>query len=96
MKNVVIIIQPNKFDDVRKKLIEMGVCGMTTTNVEGFGYEKKQMDNMRGKEYSVELAPKIKIEIALNDGDVDRVVNAVLEGDKDRPPGRRKNIHQRS
>jgi nitrogen regulatory protein PII len=79
MKNVAIIIQPNRFDGVREKLIAIGVCGMTITNVEGFGYEKKQMDVMRGKDYSVELAPKIKIEIALNEADVDMVVNAVLE-----------------
>ena len=70
MKNVVIIIQPNKFDNVRKRLIEAGVCGMTVTNVEGFGYEKKQMKMARTQEMTVELAPRIRIEIVLKDAEV--------------------------
>jgi nitrogen regulatory protein PII len=79
MKNIAIIIQPNKFDNVRKKLIETGVCGMTVTNVEGFGYEKKQMKVSKSQEMTVELAPKIKIEIAVNDAEAERVVQAVID-----------------
>lgn len=78
MKNISIIIQPNKFDNVRKKLIESGVCGMTVTNVEGFGYEKKQMKMSKSQDMTVELAPKIKIEIAVKDSEVEEVLAAAL------------------
>lgn len=78
MKNIAIIIQPNKFDNVRKKLIESGVCGMTVTNVEGFGFEKKQMKMNRSQEMTVELAPKIRIEIAVRDSEVEGVLAAAL------------------
>ena len=78
MKNVVIIIQPNKFDNVRKKLIEAGVCGMTVTNVEGFGYEKKQMKVSKAQEMTIELSPKIRIEIAVRDDEVEGVINAAV------------------
>jgi len=79
MKNVVIIIQPNKFDNVRKKLIEAGVSGMTVTNVEGFGYEKKQMKMGKSQEMTIDLSPKIKIEIAVRDADVEGVISAAVE-----------------
>jgi nitrogen regulatory protein PII len=79
MKNVVIIIQPNKFDNVRKKLMDTGVCGMTVTNVEGYGYEKKQMKVNKSQEMTIELSPKIKIEIAVRDAEVEDVVNAAVE-----------------
>lgn len=79
MKNVVFVIPPNKFDNVRKKLIEAGVCGMTITNVEGFGYEKKQMKVNKMQEMSVDPAPKIKIEIAVRDAEVEGVIAAAVE-----------------
>jgi nitrogen regulatory protein PII len=79
MKNVVIIIQPNKFDNVRKKLMDAGVCGMTVTNVEGYGYEKKQMKVNKSQEMTIELSPKIKIEIAVRDADVEDVISAAVE-----------------
>jgi nitrogen regulatory protein PII len=79
MKNIVIIIQPNKFDNVRKRLIEAGVCGMTVTNVEGFGYEKKQMKVNKTQEMTIDLSPKIRIEIAVRDSEVDGVVSAAVE-----------------
>jgi nitrogen regulatory protein PII len=79
MKNIAIIIQPNKFDNVRKRLIEAGVCGMTVTNVEGFGYEKKQMKVNKSQEMTIELSPRIKIEIAVRDGEVEGVISAAIE-----------------
>jgi nitrogen regulatory protein PII len=78
MKNVVIIIQPNKFDNVRKKLMDAGVCGMTVMNVEGYGYEKKQMKVNKSQEMTIELSPKIRIEIAVRDAEVEDVVNAAV------------------
>lgn len=79
MKSIVIIIQPNRFDDLRKKLIDMGVCGMTVTNVEGFGYEKKQLKVHKDDDMIIELAPKIKVEIAVKDSDAEKFIKAALE-----------------
>ena len=79
MKNIVIIIQPNKFDSVRKKLIEAGVCGMTVTNVEGFGYEKKQMKVNKSQEMTIDLSPKVRIEIAVRDAEAEGVIKAAIE-----------------
>jgi nitrogen regulatory protein P-II 1 len=79
MKNVVIIIQPGRFDNLRKKLIDAGVCGMTVSNVEGFGYQKKQMKLQKKDELTVELAPKIRIEIVLKDDEVEPVIQAAME-----------------
>ncbi len=79
MKNIAIIVQPNRFDDLRKKLIGLGVCGMTVTNVEGFGFEKKQLKVHKDDDMIIELAPKIKIEIVLKDDETEKVVQAAME-----------------
>ncbi|MCX8093583.1 MAG: P-II family nitrogen regulator [Candidatus Goldbacteria bacterium] len=78
MKKVTVIIPPNKFDNLKKKLIDEGVQGITISNVEGFGYEKKQMDILKDKEVLIEISPKIKIEIVLKDNEVDKVVNDII------------------
>ena len=77
MKLVTAIIQPFKFDQVRDALSAIGVSGMTVTEVEGFGRQKGHTEFYRGLEYVVELLPKIKIEIAVEEGMVDRVIHAI-------------------
>jgi len=79
MKKVTVIIPPNKFDNLKKKLIDDGVKGITITNVEGFGYEKKQLDILKEKEILIEFMPKIKLEIVLKDKEVDRVLNSIID-----------------
>ena len=77
MKLITAIIQPFKFDQVRDALSATEVAGMTVTEVEGFGRQKGHTEHYRGLEYVVELLPKIKIEIAVEEGMVDRVIQAI-------------------
>ncbi len=77
MKLVTAIIQPFKLGEVRDALSAIGMSGMTVTEVEGFGRQKGHTEIYRGLEYVVELLPKIKIEIAVEEGMVDRVMNAI-------------------
>ena len=80
MKLVTAIIKPHKFDNVREKLSEQGVSGMTVTEVKGFGRQKGHTELYRGAEYVVEFLPKIKLEIGVADGQVDAVIEAIVEG----------------
>ncbi len=77
MKMVVAIIKPFKLDEVREALTGLGVQGLTVTEVKGFGRQKGQTEIYRGAEYSVSFLPKVKIEIAVADGLVERVVEAI-------------------
>ena len=77
MKMVVAIIKPFKLDDVREALSEVGMTGITVTEVKGFGRQKGHTDLYRGAEYVVDFLPKVKIEIAVTDDRVDAVVDAV-------------------
>ena len=77
MKMVVAIIKPFKLDEVRESLTGLGVQGLTVTEVKGFGRQKGQTEIYRGAEYSVSFLPKVKIEIAVADGMVERVVEAI-------------------
>ncbi|MFM7344464.1 MAG: P-II family nitrogen regulator [Tagaea sp.] len=77
MKMVVAIIKPFKLDEVREALTGLGVQGLTVTEVKGFGRQKGQTEIYRGAEYSVSFLPKVKIEIAVADGMVERVVEAI-------------------
>ncbi|MGH8712026.1 MAG: P-II family nitrogen regulator [Burkholderiales bacterium] len=77
MKLITAIIQPFKLGEVRDALSAIGVSGMTATEVEGFGRQKGHTEIYRGQEYVVELLPKIKIEIAVEEGMVDRVIQAI-------------------
>ena len=77
MKMVTAIIKPFKLDDVRQALAEVGVQGLTVTEVKGFGRQKGHTELYRGAEYVVDFLPKIKIEAAVDDGDVDRAVEAI-------------------
>lgn len=77
MKLVVAVIKPFKLDDVREALAEVGVQGITVTEVKGFGRQKGHTELYRGAEYVVDFLPKIKLEVAVADDQVDRVVEAI-------------------
>jgi nitrogen regulatory protein P-II 1 len=78
MKLVMAIIKPFKLDDVREALSEAGVNGITATEVKGFGRQKGHTELYRGAEYVVDFLPKIKLEVAVSDDQVDRVVEAIM------------------
>jgi nitrogen regulatory protein P-II 1 len=78
MKLVTAVIKPHKWEDVRIALETIGVTGMTVSEVSGYGRQKGHTEVYRGAEYDIALVPKIRIEIALDDGDVDGVVSAVV------------------
>ena len=77
MKLVTAIIKPFKLDDVRESLSEIGVQGITVTEVKGFGRQKGHTELYRGAEYVVDFLPKVKIEAAVNDDVVERVIEAI-------------------
>ncbi|MDY0021171.1 P-II family nitrogen regulator [Arenimonas caeni] len=77
MKMVMAIIKPFKLDDVREALSEVGVSGVTVTEVKGFGRQKGHTELYRGAEYVVDFLPKIKLEVAVSDDQSDRVVEAI-------------------
>jgi nitrogen regulatory protein P-II 2 len=77
MKMVMAVIKPFKLDEVREALTSLGVQGLTVTEVKGFGRQKGQTEIYRGAEYSVSFLPKVKIEVAVADPLVERVVEAV-------------------
>ncbi|MEX0628426.1 MAG: P-II family nitrogen regulator [Cucumibacter sp.] len=77
MKFIVAIVQPHKLDAVRDALNDVGIHGMTVTEVRGYGRQKGHTEVYRGSEYKVSYLPKAKIEVALDDGLVDKAVNAI-------------------
>ena len=77
MKLVIAIIKPFKLDEVREALTSLGVQGLTATEVKGFGRQKGQTEIYRGAEYTVSFLPKVKIEVATADGQVEGVVEAI-------------------
>ena len=79
MKLVTAIIKPFKLDDVRQALTEIGAQGITVTEVKGFGRQRGHTELYRGAEYVVDFLPKIKIEIAVTDDLVERVVDAITQ-----------------
>ena len=79
MKKIEAIIQPFKFDDVKEALTQAGVEGMTITEVKGFGRQKGHKEIYRGSEYTVDVLPKVKIEIVTADDKVEAIVKVVLE-----------------
>ncbi len=82
MKLVTAIIKPFKLDDVRDALSEVGVKGMTVTEVKGFGRQKGHTELYRGAEYVVDFVPKIKIEVAVAKDSVDNVMEAIINSAK--------------
>jgi len=79
MKKIEAIIKPFKLDDVREALSEVGITGMTATEVRGFGRQKGHTELYRGAEYVVDFLPKIKIEVVIADDQVDRALDAITQ-----------------
>ena len=79
MKLITAIVKPSKVDDVRQALSDLGVQGMTVTEVKGFGRQKGHTELYRGAEYVVDFLPKTKIEVAVDAALVDRVVEAIMQ-----------------
>ncbi|HVQ25367.1 MAG TPA: P-II family nitrogen regulator [Planctomycetota bacterium] len=78
MKMVTAIIKPFKLDDVRESLAEVGVQGVTVTEVKGFGRQKGHTELYRGAEYVVDFLPKLKLEVAVTDELAERVIEAIM------------------
>ena len=79
MKKIEVIIKPFKLEDVKDALSEIGITGMTVTEVKGYGRQKGHSELYRGAEYQVDFMPKIKLEIVVNADDVDNVVETVTQ-----------------
>lgn len=79
MKLITAIVKPFKLDDVREALSEIGISGMTVTEVKGFGRQKGHTELYRGAEYVVDYLPKVKLEIAVSDDVVDRCIEAIVD-----------------
>ena len=82
MKLITAVIKPFRLDDVRNALAEVGVQGMTVTEVKGFGRQRGHTELYRGAEYVVDFLPKVKLELALTDDLVDRAIEAIIESAK--------------
>ncbi|MEE8401344.1 MAG: P-II family nitrogen regulator [Candidatus Hydrothermarchaeaceae archaeon] len=79
MKKIEAIIRPEKLNPVKSTLEDLGFPGMTVSDVKGRGRQKGITQQWRGKEYKVDLLPKIKLDIVVSDEDMDKVINAILE-----------------
>ena len=79
MKKLEAIIKPFKLDEVKEALIEIGVKGMTVTEVKGYGRQKGQSELYRGREYHIDFLPKMKIEVVVSDDKVDEAVRMILK-----------------
>ena len=77
MKLVMAIVKPFKLDAVRESLMEVGIQGLTVSEAKGFGRQKGQTEIYRGAEYNVEFVPKVRIEVVVDDDDLERVVEAI-------------------
>jgi nitrogen regulatory protein P-II 2 len=79
MKFVTAIIRPHQLDDVREALSELGVSGITVTEVKGFGRQKGHTELYRGAEYQIDFLPKVKLEIAISASILDEVIEAISD-----------------
>jgi nitrogen regulatory protein P-II 1 len=82
MKKVEAIIRPFRIDDVREALADIGVKGMTLTEVKGYGRQKGHTEVYRGSEYQIDFLPKIKLEVIVADAVADQVVDAIMKAAK--------------
>ena len=82
MKKIEAVIKPFKLDEVKEALHEVGVKGITVTEAKGFGRQKGHTELYRGAEYVVDFLPKVKLEIIIDDGQVERVVEATMQAAK--------------
>ncbi|WP_373543409.1 P-II family nitrogen regulator [Chamaesiphon sp.] len=78
MKKIVAIIRPFKLDEVKIALVNAGIVGMTVSEVRGFGRQKGQTERYRGSEYTVEFLQKLKVEVVVEDGQADMVVDKII------------------
>ena len=78
MKLVEAIVKPFKLEEIKDVLLEIGIQGMTVSEVKGFGRQKGHKETYRGQEYTIEFVPKVKIEVAVQDAQVPRVVEAIM------------------
>ncbi len=79
MKKIEAIIRPYRLEQVKEALIERGVQGMTISEVRGFGRQRGHSEMYRGREYEIDFVPKVKLEIAVEEQDVERVVDTILQ-----------------
>ena len=79
MKLITAVIKPFKLDDVREALTDVGIEGMTVTEVKGFGRQKGQAEIYRGAEYTIAFLPKVKIDIAVDDAAAEKVIEAIQQ-----------------
>ena len=79
MKMITTVIKPFKLDDVREALSDIGVTGLTVTEAKGFGRQKGHTELYRGAEYVVDFVPKVKLELAVRDDQVDQVIEAIMK-----------------
>lgn len=79
MKLITAIIKPFKLDDVRESLSEIGIQGMTVTEVKGFGRQKGHTEIYRGAEYAIDFLPKIRIDIAVQESEVNNVIETIIQ-----------------
>lgn len=79
MKKIEAVIKPFKLDDVREALTEIGISGMTVSEIKGFGRQKGHTEIYRGAEYAVDFLPKVKVELVLADEDVERAIDIIVE-----------------
>jgi len=79
MKKIEAIIKPFKLDEVRETLSELGCTGLTVTEVKGFGRQKGHTELYRGAEYTVDFLPKVKVEVILAEGMVDKAIDAIIK-----------------
>jgi len=82
MKKVEAIIKPFKLEEVKKALADIGIVGMTISEVKGFGRQKGHKEHYRGAEYAIEFVPKIKLEIAVSDSEEEKVVATLMAAAK--------------
>ncbi|QQF51402.1 P-II family nitrogen regulator [Campylobacter fetus] len=87
MKLITAIIRPHKLEDVRSELDKIGVCGITITEIKGYGKQKGHVENYRGAEYLISYIPKLKIEIASKEDDVSNIINAIISAAKTETTG---------
>ena len=79
MKKIEAIINPFKLDEVKDALVEIGIGGMTVTEVRGFGQQKGHTEIYRGTEYVIDFLPKVKIEVVVKDEDVEKVIETIMK-----------------
>jgi nitrogen regulatory protein P-II 1 len=82
MKQITAVIKPFKLEEVREALAEVGVTGLTVTEVKGFGRQKGHTELYRGAEYVVDFLPKVKVEVVVKGDDVDRCIEAIIKAAK--------------